>query len=190
MNKFPRVLDSKTKVAKIAHISYAYNNRNLLMLLLKRGSLMINCKFDGLLENEKKINQLINNQIHELKRPVMAFVTFETQEGSERCLRYARKGSLDGKSNDKMSGSHLISILDENIGINIPSEPTDVLWENLSIGNAQKRKNKCLAYSQMILLLCVILSLFTYMRQKVVSSQQMYPPTRQCTEIDKVYNMN
>lgn len=73
-----------------------------------------------------------------MRRPVMAFVTFETQEGVERCIKYARKGNLSRTTADKlkMKGSHLISILNENIGINLPSEPTDILWENLSVSNA------------------------------------------------------
>ena len=65
----------------------------------------------------------------------MAFVTFETQEGAERCIKFAKKGTLTKSDKDKLKGKNQFSILGENIGINLPSEPTDILWENLCVDN-------------------------------------------------------
>jgi len=60
----------------VSVISFAYDNRQVLELLTKRGNLLANGKYDKLAEIEDKIKNYINSNMDIIKRPVMAFVTF------------------------------------------------------------------------------------------------------------------
>ena len=63
---------------KIAHISFAYDNKALIELLLKRGAIITAGKFKKLSEINKQIDDLMQKEEAKLERPVAAFITFET----------------------------------------------------------------------------------------------------------------
>jgi hypothetical protein len=78
----------KEERISIAHISFAYDNKEMIELLLKRGALIVKGKFSKLAEINKKIDDLIAKDKDKLERPVTAFVTFDTQEAFERAVFY------------------------------------------------------------------------------------------------------
>jgi len=86
---------SKDKV-KIACVSFGYKNGDLIKLLIKRGLAIGNAKFEDIKKIDhdikklvgKEKNELIANQKHKMFRPVNCFVTFEDQEGNDRCEKY------------------------------------------------------------------------------------------------------
>ena len=49
---------------------------------------MLNGKLDKVYQLDDKINMIVQNKKDELETPMYAYVTFETQEGYERCLKY------------------------------------------------------------------------------------------------------
>ena len=73
----------------------------MIKLLVQRGTLIAQGKFDKLASLDEEINETIKKNKEELKTPVSAFVTFETQEGMERCENYLFKKSTSGKTNKK-----------------------------------------------------------------------------------------
>ena len=60
--------------------------------------------------------------------PVNCFVTFETQEGFNRCECWLFPKNREGKKNKKKVP---MTLLGHNADVNIANEPTDIIWENL-----------------------------------------------------------
>ena len=67
---------------------------------MKRGLKLRDGKFKQVCEIDSKINEVLETQLEEINTPIEAFVTFQTQEGLERCNKYASKKSKYGEIND------------------------------------------------------------------------------------------
>lgn len=72
----PVIRDEKD--LKIAHITFAYDNKALIKLLLKRGKIIATGKFKKLKDLNLKIDQLLKKDKDKIQRPVTCFITFET----------------------------------------------------------------------------------------------------------------
>ena len=57
-------------------------------------------------------------------RPVTAFLTFENEEGLNRCKAYTQVVESDD------SFKHMETILGEKVNFEDAAEPTDIIWEN------------------------------------------------------------
>jgi hypothetical protein len=86
LRKLPVVI--KDEDIKIAHISFAYDNKKMIALLLDRGTIIAKGNFKKLAAINKKIDDLMTNEKEKIERPVAAFITFETQEAFERGAYY------------------------------------------------------------------------------------------------------
>jgi hypothetical protein len=72
---------------EVACVTFAYDNVEVIDLLLERGSHISSGEFDKFVKAQNKITTVIDRKFEQLVRPVKAFVTFTTQEAAERCLR-------------------------------------------------------------------------------------------------------
>ena len=75
-------------LVNIANISFAYDNHRIINLLIKRGTQISQGRFQSVLETENRIAKEIELNEEKIIRPVTAFITFETQEARERCIKY------------------------------------------------------------------------------------------------------
>jgi len=57
-------------------------------LLTKRGNLFANGKLDKVEVVDRAINNLVNMYTEDLTVPVMAYITFQTEEGLSRCDKF------------------------------------------------------------------------------------------------------
>jgi hypothetical protein len=75
---------------KIAMISFAYDNAEIINLLRTRGQFIKFEKYDKMREINKKVEHLKGNPttLAKLNRPVTAFLTFENEEGINRMKEY------------------------------------------------------------------------------------------------------
>ena len=71
-------------------ISFAFDNAELINLLRERGNAVKFEKYDKVREINQKIDNLKRdpNNIVKFNRPVTAFLTFENEEGINRCKEY------------------------------------------------------------------------------------------------------
>ena len=74
---------------RMACIFFAYANGQVIDVLKDRGKSLINGNLNGMYKSEEKLNKLIHNDEEAFKRPVKAFITFNSQEGYERCMEHA-----------------------------------------------------------------------------------------------------
>lgn len=72
------VLSNENVVIRIANISFAFDNCELISKLKTRGGFITNGKFDKLAAIDQQIDTIRANQYDKLSQPVAAFITFET----------------------------------------------------------------------------------------------------------------
>lgn len=100
VSELPHRLDSEEgKGVKIAALAFGYKNGDLIRLLQQRGTAIANYKMDKMQQIEEKIEALIKDKKEHIMTPVNCFVTFETQEGFDRCEYYLFKKNREGKNN-------------------------------------------------------------------------------------------
>ena len=73
---------------KISTIFFAYANGEIIKMLKKRGNLVFKQKLEKVLAMEHEIDALAEAHADKFERPVACFVTFNTQEGYERCINH------------------------------------------------------------------------------------------------------
>ena len=73
---------------RIANITFAFANEELISLLNERGAYVASGKLSKVPKINEKIHKLALEKKDEYTRPVTAFVTFERQEGKDRALKY------------------------------------------------------------------------------------------------------
>jgi len=103
-------INDETTDIKIADISFAFNNDDIIDLLEARGNAIVSKNFAEKEKVEAEIEHLRTTKGDELSRPVTAYITFETQEGYERAKK------MRGDIGQVFSGA---------------PEPTNIIWENL-----------------------------------------------------------
>lgn len=80
-------------------------------------------KYDKMREINKKIENLKNANLSKFNRPVTAFLTFENEEGLNRCKNY--KDTVQQEEFKEMR-----ELLGQELDFEEAAEPTDIIWEN------------------------------------------------------------
>ena len=72
----------------ICLITFAFDNAELINLLKARGNAIKFEKWDQMRAINRRINELKTKNADKYNRPVTAFITFENEEGINRCRAY------------------------------------------------------------------------------------------------------
>jgi hypothetical protein len=80
--------DEPVEKINIALITFAFDNSELINLLKKRGAAIKVENFDLMRKINKQIDDLKSSQLDKFIRPVSAFLSFENEEGLNRCINY------------------------------------------------------------------------------------------------------
>ncbi len=76
---------------------------------------------------------MIRKDHHIYTEPVVAFVTFNSQEGYERCINHMESTkNFYGEPIYNESG-HGFKLFDEEQEVYAANEPSNIIWENLEI---------------------------------------------------------
>jgi hypothetical protein len=81
--------DDPPEKINIALVTFAFDNADLINLLKERGADIKYEKFDLMRKLNKNIDDLKSQNLEKYTRPVSAFLTFENEEGLNRCLNYS-----------------------------------------------------------------------------------------------------
>ena len=101
------------------------------------------------------LQNLKEKEADKLVRPVTAFLTFNTQEGYERALRYWGPEAKDGKL---ITENH--KIFDTRIKVEPAPEPSNIIWENRHISDREQNRNKCFVTLGILFLLGIAFVIF------------------------------
>lgn len=119
--------------------------------------------------------------------PVTAFVTFNSQEGLERCVNHMGcEKDLFGSPVYNPSGNGL-RLLGEEQEVFEASEPSDIIWENLEIPQARLNCNICLAAFVNLVVLAVILAGVIVLKTYSTASAKQFPISNNCNVISKQF---
>lgn len=162
--------DEPVEHVKVAVTTFAFPNSEIINLLVQRGNLIKDEKWNDLQAIDAKINQLKNEHLEELTTPCSVFMTFENEEGVNRALSY---NDAIGANEDL---SHLGLWLDSHeIEIQPASEPSDIIWENRHFTPAQRLKKSCIAWAVILKLLSISFVLIFLCSQYSVKMLSKYP---------------
>lgn len=114
---------------KIAITTLAFRNGDMISLLKQRGLCIKTEKWDQMREIEGKINEKKTQIFNDLCHPCSIFMTFETEEGVNRCRLYDETVADNLEKFEHLRlwlGKHELDIQEA-------SEPSDIIWENREI---------------------------------------------------------
>ena len=147
----------------------AFNQREIILLLKKRGTLIKAEDWVGVYNIQKQIDQVKDNSQDELMIPCHAFMTFETEEGVTRALRYQEALEADETLKDIKTwpdGSQVF--------IKRAPEPTDLIWENMHVSFASRVLRTICVVICIVILLAISFFLLTWLSGKQVQFDQIY----------------
>ena len=76
--------DEDSEQIKVAFVTLAFNNSDIIELLVKRGTAIVNEKWDEVEKLERKCIKVKNKHLDRLRAPCHVFLTFQNEEGCER----------------------------------------------------------------------------------------------------------
>lgn len=170
---------------EIATVSIAYKNGQIIDLLTKRGTFITNGKFDKLSPLDDKINELFETQGELLTTAVAAYVTFTTQEGLERCLVHLSDELPSGAVNHNRKE---FRFLGEDAKIDAAPEPSNIIWENLEVSDAQINTRKCITGMIIAVFIFLTFLLFTYLKTQSGKNKLKYPSSIDCKSIYSMFS--
>lgn len=149
--------DQRDYYKKIAQITFAFHNADIINRLATRGTYIKTEKWDKVKQINTQIAESLDDEeyLDKLQRPCSIFATFETEEGYNRACVY----------NDLIQ----MKFLGQDIEIQEASEPTDIIWENRFFTQETRRYKRIFVYFTIVVMLsisAVIIYRFTMISQK------------------------
>ena len=129
-------------------LTFAFDNAELINLLKSRGQAIKFEKFDLMRKINKKIDDLKTKNLEKYNRPVTAFLTFENEEGLNRCINYNETVMDDDAFLEYRT------LLGEPVKIEEASEPTDIIWENRHFTSFDRFIRTCMV----VIIVAILLS--------------------------------
>ncbi len=105
-------------LCRISMVSYAFDNRSILKLLRKRGEALMYTKFSQAKVYQSELEGELKNNREMIRRPVAAYITWETEEGRNRAIQKP--------ADDEMW-------MNRPFAMKEAPEPDDIIWENAHI---------------------------------------------------------
>ena len=114
----------------------------------------------GLRKISEALDKVKTKQYSNLRIPVGAFITFESEEGFQRCL------ALKNKSK--------VQILGQKFQVKEATEPTNIIWENRQHTNVSRFFKALFVVFVIIILLAISFSIILVLKQKSRESNSKY----------------
>ena len=164
---------------RISMITFAFDNADLINLLKKRGMFIKAEKYDDMRKINTQIDELNSKNLAKYNRPVTAFLTFENEEGLNRCKAYTQVVESDD------SFKHMETILGEKVNFEDAAEPTDIIWENRRFTAVQRLQRTIIVTVCVLLLLLSSFSVIFICSSKSNEPLIKYP-SQNCTDVKLV----
>ena len=146
---------------RVADIQFSYKNGSLINLLKKRGEHVKNNNWPALKKINEELDKIKTKEYQNLIVPVGAFVTFESEEGLQRCLTLKDKESQ-------------VTVLGRKPEIKEAPEPTNIIWENRQFSFVQRFLRAILAVAVIAILLSISFSIIVSLKSKARTAKYKY----------------
>jgi hypothetical protein len=137
-------------------------------------------KYDKMRDINKKIDILVDQNTAKYNRPVTAFITFENEEGLNRCQGYKDTVQSDSQF------AEIRTLLGQELDFQDASEPTDIIWENRHFTRWDRIKRTIIVCICVFILLAISFSFIFICSQGANRPLLKYPATN-CKEIQDTY---
>lgn len=167
---------------KIAQITFAYDNKELINFCKQRGAFIKAEKWKKVKDINTKISKTIRDPylLNKFQRPCSVFATFECEEGRARALVYNQTiKDPEFKIYDKLLG--------EEIELQEASEPTDIIWENRSFTPRERTIKRFVVYTIIFFMLTVSGSIIYSLTKTTNKLKAKYPPAP-CNMFEDIYS--
>lgn len=175
------VLSQDHEDIKIANITFAFMNYDIISLLKQRGSALTNAKFDKADKLEEKICEIKNANIDRLDKPISAYITFETQEGYERAC------NIKSGKTCFFFDSYSREYMGTPLAFTEAPEPTNIIWEHRHIGGMRQFIRKVLVAIMVFIVLLLALVMFYGLKLTIIKNQKKYPSSTNCIQLDNLF---
>lgn len=162
--------DETPERINISMFTFAFDNAELINLLKQRGQAIKFEKWDRMREINKMIDDLKTVNAEKFNRPVTAFLTFENEEGLNRCKAYNDVVDTDSEY------SHMKTLLGVELSFEDASEPTDIIWENRHFTGWDRFIRTCYVGIKVVILLSISFVVIFYCSQEANKPLMKYPP--------------
>lgn len=174
--------ENEKKKIKIAQITFAFYNEDIINNLRKRGVLIKTEKWEKLDDLNDKIDNILKDEkiLNKLQSPCSVFATFETEEG------YNRAKLMNEQVSAGILPKSFGKLLTKEIKLEGASEPTDIIWENRHFTKFTRTWKRCVSY--FIILVCLVLSgtIIYFCSSTSTELKTKYPKTN-CLSTAKEY---
>ena len=140
--------EDEPNLVKVAVMTVAFNNADIIDLLKKRGSAIVAQNWDEQRKIEDEIVKVKNANIPRLTNPCYIFISFQNEEGAERVKQY----------NDLVENDRELADIKLWLGRRLEffraCEPSDIIWENRHFTPWERSKKAIIVW--VILILCLI----------------------------------
>ena len=143
-------------------------------VLRQRGSSIKNNDWDEYKRLNLVLDDVKRNLYSDCVTPVSAFVTFELEEGMERCLTLG-----DSKSR--------VRILGEQVKVSKAAEPTDIVWENREVTKLSRFVRFILIASTVCAIMLVCFATIVGLQQQTFHIKNKYQRV-ECSDVEAVYS--
>ena len=104
-------------------------------------------RYDKMREVEQKISDLKKERFHQWTRPVSAFITFEEEDAYNLAQYYEPEFTISGRKKPAKG-----KFLEEDLFLIPATEPTNIIWENRHLTNAER-------YTRLVKVILIVLVL-------------------------------
>jgi len=172
--------DGEIKFIKIAQITFAFYNEEVINLLKKRGDFIKSEKWDKLDEINLTITETIKDpdNLNKLQTPCSIFATFESEEGYNRAIKYHQQ------VNEGILPRAYLKLLGKEFEMQPASEPTDIIWENRHFKPMDRTKKRVVVYLIILIMLAISGSCIFVCSSNSNALKTKYPKTK-CEQVDK-----
>lgn len=156
---------------KIAIITFAFNNSEIIKHLKRRGKMIKNEKWKQMEKLHTKVqNRLANSNelLDKLQTPVACFMTLETEEGKCRADLYNETVLMEDYAQYK-------TFLGSEIDVAGASEPTDIIWENRHFTSGARFIRTLLVSLTILGILCVSFGIIYTVQKTALAMKMKYP---------------
>ena len=160
----------KISEVKIADISFAFNNAELIRLLSTRGSHIMYQRYDKMREVEKEISELKDREFKELSKPCDAFITFEEEDGGIIGQRFEPELTLSGRRLPARA-----QFMGDDLFLVESTEPTNIIWENRHFTTQDYIKKTTIAVIIISFLLAASFVVMSICKIYAINKSNLYP---------------
>ena len=186
LDKLPHddFIDASSDTNTVMNITFTYDNAIVVKILAERGEALKERDWDGVAKAEAKIEELKRTNLKQLTYPTSAFITFKSEEGCFKAIRFNKLCSAMPSFSQFYRLPQFLQ--DHRVDFEGAPEPSDIIWENRKLSSRRTGK-KTVAYSIILLAVLASFVIIFYGINWQFQLYAMFPAVLECQQYEEQY---